>query len=62
MYADDLVICCPYSSGLQHMLTMSSDYGIEFDVKFNSTKSHVMIAKTKEDRQSFLSSSFVAKC
>ncbi len=35
IYADDLVIFCPYSAGLQRMLKICSDYGIEFDVKFN---------------------------
>ncbi len=35
MYADDLVIFCPYSTGLQQMLKICSEYGVEFDVKFN---------------------------
>ncbi len=47
MYADDLVIFCPYSAGLQQMLKICSEYGVEFDVK----KSDVMIIKVKDDRK-----------
>ncbi len=51
MYADDLVIFCPYSAGLQQMLKICPEYGVEFDVKFNSKKSHIMIIKAKNDRK-----------
>ncbi len=59
MYANDLVICCPYhaySTGLQQMLKVCSEYGVELDVKFNSKKSLIMIIKVKDGRKlSFLS-------
>ncbi len=37
MYADDYFIFYPYiSGGFQYLLKISSEYGIEFNVKFNS--------------------------
>lgn len=50
LYADDLVIMSPYSAGLQQLLRVCSDYGQQFDIKFNSKKSVIMMVKTKEDR------------
>ncbi len=38
MYADDLVIMCPYSRGLAGLLKICSKYGIENDISYNSTK------------------------
>ena len=40
MYADDLVIFTPYSS----------EFGIENDVKYNATKSTVIIIRSKSDK------------
>ena len=51
MYADDLVIFCPCSAGMQSLLKICSEYGFEFDIKYNSTKSNIMIVKSKEDRK-----------
>ena len=31
MYADDLVLLCPYSAGLQQMLKVCSQYGLDYD-------------------------------
>jgi len=50
MYADDLVIICPYSAGLQQLLKVCSQYGADFNIKYNASKSNVMIVRTKEDR------------
>ncbi len=50
MYADDLVILSSYSSGLQQLLRVCSNYGVQHDIVFNTKKSVVMIFKTKEDR------------
>uniref|UniRef100_A0A3P9KQQ7 Reverse transcriptase domain-containing protein n=1 Tax=Oryzias latipes TaxID=8090 RepID=A0A3P9KQQ7_ORYLA len=50
MYADDLVIFSPYSAGLQTLLKVCSDYGKDFDIKYNPSKSKVMIVRTKDDR------------
>ena len=43
MYADDLVLLAPSAAGLSLVLSACSYYGIEFDVKFNSAKSNVMV-------------------
>ncbi len=51
MYADDLVILSPYSSGLQQFLRVCSFYGVQHDIVFNTKKSVVMIVRTKEDRK-----------
>ncbi len=49
MYVDD----CPLA-GLQQLLRVCSNYGVQHDIVFNTKKSVVMIVKTKEDRkQSF---------
>ena len=52
MYADDLVIFSPYSAGLQKLLSVCSQYGLDFDIKYNAKKSKVMIVRSREDRQS----------
>lgn len=51
MYADDLVIFRPYSAGLQQLLRVCSQYGSEFDIKYNTKKSHIMIVRSREDRK-----------
>ncbi len=51
MYADDLVIMCLYSRGLARLLKMCSKYGIENDIRYNSTKSVVMIIRSKQDNK-----------
>ena len=43
MYADYLVLLAPSAAGLSLLLYACSYYGIEFDVKYNSTKSNVMV-------------------
>ena len=43
MYADDLVLLAPSAAGLSLFLSACSYYGIEFDVKFNSGKTNVMV-------------------
>ena len=51
MYADDLVILCPYSAGLQQLLRVCSQYGPENDLIYNAKKSNIMIVRSKEDRK-----------
>ena len=51
LYADDLVVLSPSSAGLQQLLRICSQYGIMYDIQFNSTKNVVLIARTKEDRK-----------
>ena len=50
MYADDLAIFSPSSTGFQEMLNICTEYGVKFDVKYNSKKSVVLICKTKGDK------------
>ena len=49
MYADDLVILCPYSAGLQQLLRVCSQYGSDCDIIYNAKKSNIMIIRSKED-------------
>lgn len=50
MYADDLVVFCPDSAGLQELLNICSQYGLENDIKYNATKSSIMIVRMKDDK------------
>lgn len=50
MYADDLVTFSPSSAGLQQLLNVCSDYGLQFDIEYNSSKSAVLICRTKQDK------------
>ena len=43
MCADDLVLITPSAKGMSVLLYACSEYGIEHDIKYNSTKSNVMI-------------------
>ena len=47
MYADDLVLMAPSSMGLTILLSVCSEYGIEHDIKYNSTKSNVIFSCKK---------------
>lgn len=42
MYADDLVTFSPSSDGLQQLLNVCTDYGVEYDIKYNSSNSFNM--------------------
>ncbi len=46
MYADDLVVLSPSSAGLQQLLNVCSLY----DIKYNATKSVVLICRAKENK------------
>ena len=52
MYADDLVLLAPSFMGLSMLLSACSDYGLEHDIKYNSTKSNVMIFDAKSGGRS----------
>ena len=47
MYADDLVLMCPSATGLRLLLKVCHRFGISNDVKFNSSKSSIMICRSK---------------
>ena len=49
MYADDLSILSPSSSAFQQLLNICSNYGLDFDIKYNAKKSMVLICRTKDD-------------
>ena len=42
MYADDLVLISPSTYGLSKLIKECEEFGLEFDIKFNSNKSAVM--------------------
>ena len=48
MYADDLVLLSPSTAGLQKLLNVCSEYGIEHNIVFNPKKSAIMSFKTKD--------------
>ena len=50
----------PYNSGLQQLLRVCANYGLQHDIKFNVKKSGVMIARTKEDRKLCLPSFYLS--
>ena len=47
MYADDLVLLSPSATGLSILLSICSRCGIEYDVMYNSTKSNVLVFRSK---------------
>lgn len=51
MYADDLVVFSPSSAGLQDLLNVCTEYGVQYDIKYNAAKSAVLICRTKQDKQ-----------
>lgn len=51
MYADDLVVLSPSTAGLQQLLRIRSDYGLEHSIVYMAAKSVVLICRTKEDEQ-----------
>ena len=56
-YADDLVLMCPSYRGLQDLLDTCASYADKHDIKFNTTKSVVLIR-----RNSLLKNAIVPKC
>ncbi len=50
MYADGLVVFSPSSAGLQQLLNLCSDFGLEHDILYNLNKRVVMICRNKEDK------------
>ncbi len=50
MYADDLVLLCPYSKGLATLLKICAIYGIAKDILYNSKKSALLFMSTKDDK------------
>ena len=44
-YADDLVLMCPSYRGLQDLLNTCASYAENHDIKFNTSKSVVLIRR-----------------
>ena len=42
-YADDVCLLAPSCHALRHMLSICEEFGIQYYVKFNSTKSHITV-------------------
>ena len=55
-YADDIVLMCPSFRGLQDLLNICASYADKHDIKFNTTKSVVLIR-----RNNLLKNAFVPK-
>lgn len=60
VYADDPVVFCPYSAGLEQLIKICSKYGVPYDIKYNAKKSLVIITRTKEDRKQIFTPFFLA--
>ena len=43
MYADDIVLICPSAKGMRKLLNECSKYGEAYDIKFNGSKSQLML-------------------
>ncbi len=50
-YADDLSVICPSVKGLQRMVTICEEYGIEYDIKYNEKKSLCMVFSRHRQKQ-----------
>ena len=48
-YADDLSLLCPTAKGLQQLISICEEYGNEFDVNFNLTKSECILFRNKKN-------------
>ena len=46
-YADDLTLLCPSVGALKEMVAICSAYALEYDIKFNASKSQLIIFKSK---------------
>ena len=47
MYADDLVILSPSASGLSELMQVCTSHGVNYDIKYNSKKTAVLVCKSK---------------
>lgn len=48
MYADDVILVCPSTHGLQKLIDACGKYGLDHDVIFNDKKTVCMIIRTKK--------------
>ena len=54
LYADDLVLMCPSFRGLQDLLDICASYADNHDIKFNTSKSVILIRRNKLLRNAYV--------
>ena len=52
-YADDMVLFCPSIKGLQMMINICSDFGVEYDVKYYDKKTVCMCFDNGKNMEDF---------
>ena len=52
-YADDMVLLCPSIKGLQMMINICRDFGVEYDVKYNDKKTVCMCFDNGKNMEDF---------
>ena len=48
-YADDLTLLCPSLGALRQMITICAQYATEYDIKFNASKSQLIVFKGRRN-------------
>ena len=48
MYADDIVLVAPSAKGMQRLIDVAYNYGCQYDIIFNSSKSQMMVFDTRK--------------
>ncbi len=51
MYADDLATLSPSNAGFQQLLNICSEYGVNYDAKYDAKKSVVMLCRCRDDEE-----------
>ncbi len=51
-YADDIKLLCPSLNGIQQMVDMCVDYADEYNIKFNGSKSRMLLFKGRQSKDS----------
>ena len=62
MYTDDLVIFSPCTAGLQQLLSLCTQYGMEYDITYNAKKSNILIVRSRDDCQSRFPAFYFSGC
>ncbi len=52
IYADHIKLLCPSLNGMQQMVDMSVDYADEYNIKFNCSKSCMLLFKGRQCKES----------
>ena len=47
MYVDGIVLLAPSAKGMQRLIDAAYKYGCQYDIIFNSSKSHIMLFDTR---------------